>query len=193
MRVPCASSMQYLGDSGCEYVVFKNDEKTVSEIKAMNPKGVIVSPGPGELHVTADCPPPGEACTPQLQHLYCNRRAQGIRDCSSSCQGAWATDASLWGMHGTSVHWRGIWRCGKCCSGGLRVSIGCEQPCGAVETPSPKSMGCKDLDSVLLAGDIIRAPTGLMHGKTSLVHHTNVGVLEGMDKCVSWACTGKRV
>jgi anthranilate synthase component 2 len=28
-------------------VVFKNDEKTVDEIASMNPKGVMVSPGPG--------------------------------------------------------------------------------------------------------------------------------------------------
>ena len=38
---------QYLGDLGCEHVVFKNDEKTVAEIAAMNPRGVLVSPGPG--------------------------------------------------------------------------------------------------------------------------------------------------
>lgn len=38
---------QYLGDLGCEYVVFKNDEKTVEEIRAMNPRGILVSPGPG--------------------------------------------------------------------------------------------------------------------------------------------------
>ncbi len=32
------------------------------------------------------------------------------------------------------------------------------------------------------AGDVVRAPTGLMHGKTSLVYHTNIGILEGMEK-----------
>eukprot|EP00982_Pelagococcus_subviridis_P017789 31565-Pelagococcus_subviridis.AAC.13 len=44
---PISSSPQYLGDLGCEHVVYKNDEKTVAEIAAMNPKGVMVSPGPG--------------------------------------------------------------------------------------------------------------------------------------------------
>ena len=39
---------QYLGDLGCEYVVFPNDAKTVEEIRAMNPRGILVSPGPGE-------------------------------------------------------------------------------------------------------------------------------------------------
>lgn len=48
-RVACQPvCLQYLGDLGCEYVVFKNDEKTVDEIKAMNPAGILVSPGPGK-------------------------------------------------------------------------------------------------------------------------------------------------
>jgi len=38
---------QYLGDCGCEHVVYKNDEKTVEEIRALNPRGIMVSPGPG--------------------------------------------------------------------------------------------------------------------------------------------------
>ena len=38
---------QYLGDLGCDHVVVKNDEMTVDEIRAMNPKGVMVGPGPG--------------------------------------------------------------------------------------------------------------------------------------------------
>ncbi len=33
-----------------------------------------------------------------------------------------------------------------------------------------------------LSGDVIRAPSGLMHGKTSPVFHTNAGILEGMEK-----------
>jgi anthranilate synthase component II len=38
---------QYLGDHNCEYIVFTNDEKTVDEIGAMKPGGILVSPGPG--------------------------------------------------------------------------------------------------------------------------------------------------
>lgn len=45
--------LQYLGDLGCDYVVYKNDEKTVEEIKTMNPAGVLVSPGPGESRAYA--------------------------------------------------------------------------------------------------------------------------------------------
>jgi anthranilate synthase component 2 len=40
--------VQYLGELGADFVVYKNDEKTVDEIKAMNPAGILVSPGPGE-------------------------------------------------------------------------------------------------------------------------------------------------
>jgi hypothetical protein len=32
------------------------------------------------------------------------------------------------------------------------------------------------------AGDVVRAPCGVMHGKTSPVYHTNVGILEGLEK-----------
>lgn len=41
------------------------------------------------------------------------------------------------------------------------------------------------LDLLLLvccAGDVVRAPCGVMHGKTSPVTHTNKGVLEGLEK-----------
>lgn len=43
----CCPALQYLGYLGCEYVVFPNDAKTVDEIRAMNPRGILVSPGPG--------------------------------------------------------------------------------------------------------------------------------------------------
>lgn len=31
-------------------------------------------------------------------------------------------------------------------------------------------------------GDVVRAPTGVMHGKTSPVFHANTGILEGLPK-----------
>lgn len=34
------------------------------------------------------------------------------------------------------------------------------------------------------SGDVVRAPSGVMHGKTSPVFHTNIGLLEGLDKWV---------
>jgi anthranilate/para-aminobenzoate synthase component II len=47
--------LQYLGDLGVDYVVYKNDEKTVAEIRAMNPAGILVSPGPGAAHAALAC------------------------------------------------------------------------------------------------------------------------------------------
>lgn len=42
--------------------------------------------------------------------------------------------------------------------------------------------GCRALCRCCCAGDVVRAPCGVMHGKTSPVFHKNVGVLEGLDK-----------
>ena len=39
--------VQYLWDEGTDLVVFKNDERSVAQIAAMKPRGVLISPGPG--------------------------------------------------------------------------------------------------------------------------------------------------
>ena len=39
--------VQYLGELGAEVVVRRNDAVTVSEIEALAPQGVLISPGPG--------------------------------------------------------------------------------------------------------------------------------------------------
>lgn len=46
-RVISAAQVQYLWDEGVDLVVYKNDEKTCDEIRAMNPRGILISPGPG--------------------------------------------------------------------------------------------------------------------------------------------------
>ncbi|CAF1928289.1 hypothetical protein HID58_065985 [Brassica napus] len=38
---------QYLGEVGCHFEVYRNDELTVEELKRKNPRGVLISPGPG--------------------------------------------------------------------------------------------------------------------------------------------------
>jgi len=38
--------VQYLGEMQCETVVRRNDEVTVAEVLAMEPRGLIISPGP---------------------------------------------------------------------------------------------------------------------------------------------------
>jgi len=39
--------VQYLGQCGAQVHTFRNDQVTVSEIRALEPDGVVISPGPG--------------------------------------------------------------------------------------------------------------------------------------------------
>lgn len=39
--------VQYVGETGCEVVVKRNDAATVAEVLSLEPRGIIVSPGPG--------------------------------------------------------------------------------------------------------------------------------------------------
>ncbi|KAL1535080.1 Ankyrin repeat and SOCS box protein 2 [Salvia divinorum] len=38
---------QYMGELGCEFEVYRNDELTVDELREKNPRGILISPGPG--------------------------------------------------------------------------------------------------------------------------------------------------
>jgi len=40
--------VQYLGELGAELRVFRNDQITLDEIRALNPSHIVISPGPGE-------------------------------------------------------------------------------------------------------------------------------------------------
>lgn len=104
---------QYLGDLSCEHSVYKNDELTIEDLRDMNPKGILVSPGPG------------------------------------------APEDS-----------------------GISLDV-----CAKLGPTVPIFGVCMGHQCIgqAFGGDIIRAPTGLMHGKSSLVSHSGVGVLEGMD------------
>ncbi len=39
--------VQYLGELGAEPIVVRNDDKTIEELVALEPDGVLISPGPG--------------------------------------------------------------------------------------------------------------------------------------------------
>jgi anthranilate synthase component II len=39
--------VQYLGELGAEPIVYRNDERSVEELLALGPDGLLVSPGPG--------------------------------------------------------------------------------------------------------------------------------------------------
>ncbi|XP_073293327.1 anthranilate synthase beta subunit 2, chloroplastic-like [Primulina huaijiensis] len=38
---------QYMGELGCVFEVYRNDELTIDELKGKKPRGVLISPGPG--------------------------------------------------------------------------------------------------------------------------------------------------
>lgn len=38
---------QYLGDMGCDLLVLRNDAVSIEELADMNPRGIVISPGPG--------------------------------------------------------------------------------------------------------------------------------------------------
>ena len=40
--------VQYFGELGAEIKVFRNDQVTLDEIRALNPSHICISPGPGD-------------------------------------------------------------------------------------------------------------------------------------------------
>ncbi len=104
--------VQYLGELGAEPVVHRNDALTVAEALALEPDGVLISPGPGR---------------PEDAGIICDAIA-------------------AFAERGTPV---------------LGVCLG-HQAIGQVY------------------GATIVGATELMHGKTSPIDHTGVGVFEGL-------------
>ena len=39
--------VQYIGELGCKPLVYRNNSISINEIKTINPKGIVISPGPG--------------------------------------------------------------------------------------------------------------------------------------------------
>jgi len=103
--------VQYLGELGAEPVVVRNDQVTVDEVRAMEPDGILLSPGPGR---------------PEEAGIICEAIT------------SFAGEVPVFGV----------------CLG--------HQAIGHV-----------------FGGSVIRA-SELMHGKTSMIHHHNLGVFEGL-------------
>ena len=103
--------VQYLGELGAEPVVVRNDQVTVEEVRAMDPDGILLSPGPGR---------------PEEAGIICEAIS------------SFAGEVPVFGV----------------CLG--------HQAIGHV-----------------FGGSVIRA-SELMHGKTSMIHHHNLGVFEGL-------------
>lgn len=81
--------MQYLGDLECEFVVITNDQMSVEEVRDLHPRGILVSPGPGE-------PPP----LPNTSH---EGQPQGVK--APSCGHGQHVDR----VRGCSLKWGAKW------------------------------------------------------------------------------------
>ncbi len=79
--------VQYLGELGAEPVVVRNDQLTVDEAVAMDPDGVLLSPGPGRPEdagiLCAAIPPSPSAAHP------CSACASDIKPSATCTAPAW--------------------------------------------------------------------------------------------------------
>ncbi|KAJ9554036.1 hypothetical protein OSB04_018081 [Centaurea solstitialis] len=98
---------QYMGELGCNFEVYRNDELTVEELRKKNPRGILISPGPG---------------APQDSGIS----LQTVRELGP--------DIPLFGV----------------------------------------CMGLQCIGEAF-GGKIVRSPSGVMHGKSSLVYHNEGG------------------
>ena len=66
--------VQYVGELGAETVVYRNDQVTLQQIRALKPDRIILSPGPGS--------PEDEryfgVCKEILQHVSCKVPTLGV-------------------------------------------------------------------------------------------------------------------
>ena len=111
--------MQYLWDEGVDLVVFKNDEKTCDEIREMNPRGILISPGPGARSQAAQHAL--QAGGPASAAAGAGRRAGGVRNRAAGLQGARTGLSAVRRVHGAPVHWAVV-RWHVACPGGPRGS-----------------------------------------------------------------------
>lgn len=146
---PATLSLQYLGDLGCDYIVLPNDAVSVETLAAMQPLGVLVSPGPGAKV---------GVLTGWLMHkailfnLPCSRPIPQSRPPSQLTGRPEDSGISLDTV--ASLGRAGVPVFGVC-------------------------MGHQCIGQVF-GGSVVRAPTGVMHGKTSLVHHRGEGLFRGL-------------
>lgn len=96
--------VQYLGEMGCELMVFRNDQLSLQDVEAMNPSAIVISPGPGR-------PEEAGICVELIKHFAGRKPILGV------CLGHQAIGYALGGeivsakklMHGKTsyIHHRG--------------------------------------------------------------------------------------
>ncbi|KAL5995521.1 Ankyrin repeat and SOCS box protein 2 [Asimina triloba] len=140
---------QYIGELGTNFEVYRNDELTIEEMKRKNPRGVLISPGPGtpqdsgiSLQTVLELGP-----TVPLFGV-----CMGLQ-CIGEAFGEIAISLSAPPLE---IHhpFRGIYAIESVIV--FKVSIRNKAPYGS-------------------AGRIVRSPTGVMHGKSSQVFYDEKG------------------
>lgn len=66
--------VQYIGELGAETIVYRNDQLTLKQIKALKPDRIVISPGPGTPEDTRYF----GICTEILQHVSCEVPTLGV-------------------------------------------------------------------------------------------------------------------
>ena len=69
-----------------------------------------------------------------------------------------------------------------CAGGGARAPRPSNPPPPPRLTPFLRPPPKQTNPQTKRTGNVVRAPSGVMHGKASPVHHTGVGLLEGLEK-----------
>ena len=66
--------VQYIGELGAETIVYRNDQVTLKQVKALKPDRIVISPGPGTPEDTRYF----GVCTEILQHVSCEVPTLGV-------------------------------------------------------------------------------------------------------------------
>jgi anthranilate synthase component 2 len=66
--------VQYIGELGAETIVYRNDQLTLKQVKALKPDRIVISPGPGTPEDTRYF----GVCTEILQHVSCEVPTLGV-------------------------------------------------------------------------------------------------------------------
>jgi anthranilate synthase component 2 len=66
--------VQYIGELGAETIVYRNDQLTLKQVKALKPDRIVISPGPGTPEDTRYF----GVCTKILQQISCEVPTLGV-------------------------------------------------------------------------------------------------------------------
>jgi len=141
-----------------ETIVFMNDEKTVDEVIAMKPAGILVSPGPGTPEDSGISMAIIEKAGPLGIPIF------GV------CMGHQVS----------SRRRRPAPKASPCVPPLLPPGQPPQARTYTPDPPAPPRPAASQCMGQVFSGSVIRAPCGVMHGKTSPVFHNGEGLFAGL-------------